>query len=92
MPTNRTLQSKFTHKPNYELSNQDHHIIPMRNKLKMRIPITKQIFTQLQLHMKTDFVPFVTIESQNGPLKCLIDTGANKSFISPIHAYLDNIY
>lgn len=43
--------------------------------------------------MKTDsFVPYIIVESINGPLNILIDTGANKSFISPRHANLGTVY
>jgi hypothetical protein len=42
--------------------------------------------------VNNDFVPFIVVNSNNGPLKLLIDTGANKSFISPRNINLGNVY
>lgn len=40
--------------------------------------------------MNNNFIPYVTIMTTKGELKFLIDTGANKNYISPEHVNLEN--
>ncbi|XP_053686416.1 uncharacterized protein LOC128735958 [Sabethes cyaneus] len=37
-----------------------------------------------------NFVPYITIQTSKGEMKFLIDTGANKNYISPAHVNIEN--
>lgn len=39
---------------------------------------------------KTSFIPYISIQTTKGELKFLVDTGANKNYISPIHVKIEN--
>lgn len=39
---------------------------------------------------KSSFIPYVSIQTTKGELKFLVDTGANKNYISPIHVNIEN--
>ena len=37
-----------------------------------------------------NFIPYIAIQTSKGKMKCLIDTGANKNYISPDHVNIGN--
>lgn len=37
-----------------------------------------------------NFIPYITIQTTKGEMKFLIDTGANKNYISPEHVNIEN--
>lgn len=39
---------------------------------------------------RTSFIPYVSIQTTKGELKFLVDTGANKNYISPMHVNIES--
>lgn len=37
-----------------------------------------------------NFIPYISIKTSKGEMKFLVDTGANKNYISPEHVNIDN--